>query len=158
MPIVFKALETETVRQLQSGGPDANGQRPEVGVSEGSGVPCRHCLQNVEKGKRFLTLGHRPFESVHAYAETGPVFLCADACERHAESGELPDVVASSPQFIIRGYTEDERIRYGTGRVVPTVDMISACQNMFEDADIAFIHVRSASNNCFYCRIERCEG
>ncbi|MDA4846223.1 DUF1203 domain-containing protein [Hoeflea poritis] len=155
MSILFKALPTETVRALQSGGADSNRQKPERCTSDGVGIPCRHCLRFVQKDRAFLTIGHRPFESVQPYAETGPIYLCADACERRADSDALPDVMKTSPQFIIRGYSADERICYGTGKVVATADIVSACETMFEDVQIAFIHIRSASNNCFYCRVER---
>ena len=155
MSIVFKALSTDAVRALQAGGADSNGQDPEVYRSDGQGVPCRHCLKFVGAGKDFLVVGHRPFDSVQPYAEMGPIFLCADRCERHDESGELPEVMTTPPQFIVRGYTADERIRYGTGKVVATSDVHAACERIFENPQITFIHVRSASNNCFYCRVER---
>ncbi|TIP44169.1 MAG: DUF1203 domain-containing protein, partial [Mesorhizobium sp.] len=47
MSIKFKALPTEAVRALQRGGPDAYGHVPEHRISDGDGVPCRHCLKNV---------------------------------------------------------------------------------------------------------------
>ncbi|MEX3011321.1 DUF1203 domain-containing protein [Hoeflea sp. TYP-13] len=155
MSIVFKALSTKDARALQAGGLDSNGQLPERQVSDGEGNPCRHCLQYIAKGKEMLVLGHRPFGSVQPYAEMGPIFLCADACERNEETSNLPVVIETRPRFIVRGYTADERIRYGTGDVVETEDIIEACEARFEDPEIAFIHVRSASNNCFYCRVER---
>ena len=40
--IRFTPIPTETVRALQAGGPDANGQLPERHVSDGGGNPCRH--------------------------------------------------------------------------------------------------------------------
>ncbi|MCY6382680.1 DUF1203 domain-containing protein [Hoeflea prorocentri] len=155
MSIIFKALPTKTVRRLQAGLPDSNAQEPAARISDGSGVPCRHCLENVKKGATFIEFGHRPFETVNPYTETGPIFLCGDACERLEDSGELPPAMKASPQFIVRGYTGDERIRYGTGKVVPTADIVAACEQIFEDTDVAFIHIRSATNNCFYCRVER---
>lgn len=156
MTLSFHALPTETVRALQSGQPDANGQLPERTVSDGGGNPCRHCLREIAEGKDMLVLAHRPFETVQPYAESGPIFLCADACERHEDDGALPPVVAARPRFIVRGYTADERIRYGTGQVIETENMAEACERMFEDhSDVDFIHVRSAQNNCYSCRIER---
>ena len=77
-------------------------------VSDGGDNPCRHCLREIEKGKDMLVLTHRPFGNVQPYAESGPIFLCAEACER-----------------------------------------------VFEDPQVEFIHVRSAQNNCYSCRIER---
>ncbi len=57
----FIALATETARALQAGNPDANGQAPERQVSDGPGLPCRHCLTDIAAGEPFLILAHRPF-------------------------------------------------------------------------------------------------
>ena len=75
MPIRFSALPTEQVRRLQRGGPDAYALPPERKLSDGDGVPCRHCLQNVPAGKSYLVLAYRPFPALQPYAETGPIFL-----------------------------------------------------------------------------------
>jgi hypothetical protein len=155
MTVTFRALDSEKVEALQSGSTDANGQLPQSQISDGGGNPCRHCLQEIGEGRGMLVLGHRPFDSLQPYAECGPIFLCADACERHGDSVELPPVVAARSRFIVRGYTADERIRYGTGGVVETKDMLDACEAIFTDPDVSFIHVRSEQNNCYFCRVER---
>ena len=64
-------------------------------------------------------------------------------------------MLLESPDFIVRGYGPDERIVYGTGRVVPTDQIASRAGELFAQDDVAFIHVRSARNNCYQCRIER---
>ena len=46
MLLRYVALPTDKVRALQRGGPDAYGMVPEKRISDGDGVPCRHCLQN----------------------------------------------------------------------------------------------------------------
>ena len=61
--IRFVALPTEEVIALQSGGLDAHGQRPERQISDGEGVPCRHCLTRVAMGEPYLVLAYRPFPS-----------------------------------------------------------------------------------------------
>ena len=78
MPIRFQALPTETARHYQAGGADAYGNPPERAVSDGAGNPCRHCLRDVPKGAAMLILAHRPFATLHPYAEAGPIILCAD--------------------------------------------------------------------------------
>ena len=65
----------------------------------------------------------------------------------------LPMLVAD--QYIVRGYNNAERIIYGTGQVVPTAQISQSAQALFERADVAYVHIRSATNNCFQCRIER---
>lgn len=154
MSIRFVALETPLVQSLQYGGADANGQPPERQVSDGAGVPCRHCLHLVGSGEPYLILAHRPFPKPQPYAEMGPIFLHAESCPRHANNGEVPDMLRS-PQYILRGYNADDRIVYGSGQIVPTSQIPREAARMFNDARIAYVHVRSASNNCYQCRIDR---
>jgi hypothetical protein len=152
--IRFVALPTAIVSALQAGGLDANNQTPEHALSDGDGVPCRHCLKLVGADDAYLILAHRPFTTVQPYAECGPIFLHAEACVRYPETDELPPMLGSD-QYILRGYNCAERIIYGTGQIVPTAQISQRAQELFERADVAYIHVRSATNNCFQCRIER---
>ena len=154
MPIRFVALETDTVQTLQDGGPDANGQQPETQISDGDGVPCRHCLAMIEEGAPYLVLAHRPFPGPQPYAEVGPIFLHAQPCKQGGGTAAIPAVLYS-PQYIIRGYDKNDRIVYGTGKVTDTADIPQAAEALFDNPRVAYVHVRSASNNCYHCRIER---
>lgn len=150
--IRFVPLPTEAVRAVQAGGADANGQVPERRVSDG-GNPCRHCLKMIPAGAGMLVLAWRPFPALQPYAECGPIFLCADPCE--AGGGEdLPEILAS-PDYIVRGYGTDDRIVYGTGAVVPTARIADEAALRLADARVAYVHVRSARNNCYQLRIDR---
>ena len=149
----FVAIPTDVARHYQSGGLDANGQAPERVVAEGTGNPCRHCLKMVPEGAGMLILAHRPFPAPQPYAELGPIFLCADRCE--AGGGEaLPEILAS-PDYIVRGYGADDRIVYGTGGVVATGAIPARAGELLSDPRVAYVHVRSARNNCYQVRIDR---
>ena len=154
MPVRFLALATSVVRSLQAGGADANGQTPERHLSPGSGIPCRHCLRPVAAGEPYLILSHRPFPAPQPYAEQGPIFLHADPCPRQPPGAAVPAML-SSEHYLIRGYGADDRIVYGTGQIVPTAALVAAAEQLFADSRLAYIHVRSATNNCFLCRLER---
>lgn len=154
MPIRFIAMATDEVRALQAGAPDAYGAVPEKKVSDGVGVPCRHCLKNVEAGKNYLVLAYRPFPAPQPYAETGPIFLHAEPCERAPESAILPDLFAKTKDYIVRGYGKDDRIVYGTGAVTPTAEIPAYAADLLRRDDVAYVHMRSARNNCYQCRIE----
>ncbi|MGR3761001.1 DUF1203 domain-containing protein [Roseobacteraceae bacterium NS-SX3] len=151
------ALPTETVRALQAGGPDAYGQPPERAISSGGGNPCRHCLRYIPEGKEMLILAHRPFPALQPYAETGPIFLCAEPCERH-EGGGVPEVFTRAPDYLVKGYGADHRIVYGTGQVVAKGAMMQAAEAILADPNVAYVHIRSARNNCYQARIERGDG
>ena len=152
----FTPIPTELVRHYQSGGADANGQAPERAVSVGDGNPCRHCLRMIPEGAGMLILAHRPFPAPQPYAELGPIFLCAEACQAGGGKG-VPEILTSQ-EYILRGYSDRDRIVYGTGAVVATARLAEEAGQRFADPRVAYLHVRSARNNCFQVRIERDRG
>lgn len=152
MTIDFHPIPTDIVRAYQASGPDANGQVPERQESDGDGNPCRHCLKMIPKGAGMLILAHRPFPLPQPYAELGPIFLCADPCEAGGGAA-MPEVLAS-PEYIVRGYGKDDRIVYGTGGVVATHLIPARAAVLLGDDSVAYVHVRSARNNCYQVRID----
>ncbi|MGK7651637.1 DUF1203 domain-containing protein [Roseovarius sp. B08] len=154
MSIQFQPLPTDQVRHLRGTLRDIYSQPIAALVSDGVGVPCRHCLRNVPDGQRYLVLAWRPFRGLNPYTETGPIFLCAEDCEAASRSDALPPMLAA-PAYIVRGYTADERICPGTGQVTPTPDIRAYATRLLENPQIAFVDIRSASNNCFLCRVVR---
>lgn len=155
MPIKFKALATSDAEAFWQGSPDAYGHIPERLISDGGSVPCRHCLKQIPAGSDMLVLAYRPFPELQPYAETGPIFLCGSPCERHVESTQPPQMFLDWERLLVRGYRNNNRIKYGTGQVVLTGNLASTCETLFEDPEVAYIHIRSASNNCYQGRVER---
>ena len=151
--IRFTALPTDAVRALRAGAPDAIGMPAERTVSDGGGNPCRHCLNEIPQGAGMLILAWRPFPAPQPYAETGPIFLCAGDCPRWQGAG-VPPVLANRPRHLIKGYGADHRIAYGTGRIVATDEIRAGPAALFADARVRYGHVRSATNNCYTCRID----
>ena len=155
--LTFHPLPTEAVAALRAGGPDAYGQPAERSTSDGGSNPCRHCLDFIPEGAEMLILAHRPFKGIQPYAETGPIFLCAKACAPWNGPG-LPPILTSSPDYLLKGYTADQRIRYGTGRVVTQDAVPSYAAQLLARDDVEFVDVRSSRNNCFQLRITRQEA
>lgn len=155
MPLLFSALPTGPVEYLRDGGPDAYGRPPERGVSDGAGNPCRHCLADIPAGAPMLILAWRPFPEPQPYAETGPIFLCADSCPRHPDTPALPALFAGRDALMIRGYGLDHRIVYGTGQVAPTARIAALAAELLAERRVAYLHLRSARNNCYQARIDR---
>lgn len=153
--LTWIAMDTGTAERLRAGGPDANGMPAERRVSDGDGVPCRHCETEVAAGEPYLVAAHRPFSTVQPYAEVGPVFLHADACPRHRPDAGMPEMFRSWERVLIRGYDADERIVYGTGRIVEADRIEAEAAELLALPRVAFVHLRSARNNCWHARIER---
>ncbi|HPE25863.1 MAG: DUF1203 domain-containing protein [Rhodobacteraceae bacterium] len=154
MQIRFQPLDSETVRALRAGWPDAHGQPAERVRAEGGGNPCRHCLDFVPDGAEMLVCAHRPFPAPQPYAETGPIFLCAAACAPWAGQG-VPPILRSGPDYLLKGYDARHRIVYGTGGVVAAAKVAARAEDLLARPEIAFVDVRSARNNCFQARIRR---
>lgn len=148
----YVAMPTQITRHYQTGGRDENGMVPERQVSDG-GYCCRHCLKPIPSYAPMLLVAHRPFPALQPYAEVGPLFICASQCE--AGGGiNMPEIM-TSPDYIVRGYSADDRIIYGTGSVVATEAIPVRAEELFGDPRVAYLHVRSARNNCYQCRIDR---
>jgi hypothetical protein len=150
----FLALPSAAVRAVQAGGLDANGQPAERHVSDGDGNPCRHCLTEIAAGQPMLVLAWRPFPAPQPYAELGPIFLHAEACPRWQGEG-VPAMFLGWARLLIRGYGHDDRIVYGTGQIVATAGLLDLAAGLLARPEIAYLHARSASNNCYQCRVER---
>jgi hypothetical protein len=153
MKLAVQGIPTHDADRIRRGAPDANGQPALVRIAEGVANPCRHCLGLIAEGEEKLVLSYRPFDRLQPYAETGPIFLHRDPCERY-RGERLPAWFEYLDPAIVRGYGADDWIRYETGHVVSGRELGAACRSILEDASIAYVHVRSKFN-CFQCRVDR---
>ncbi len=153
MKLRIHGISTDECERIWRGGVDANGQPALVRVAEGFANPCRHCLGLIPEGDKKLVLAHRPFDTLHPYAETGPIFLHAKPCDWY-ESYAAPPWFDYIDPAIVRGYGQDHWIRYDTGNVVRGKEITQACEAILSDVTVAYVHVRSKFN-CFQCRVDR---
>ncbi|MCF6272337.1 MAG: DUF1203 domain-containing protein [Rhodobacteraceae bacterium] len=152
MKLEFHPYDSAWVKNIRQGGADDYGLPAERAVSDGKGKPCRHCLQYIPVGAAMLICAARPFPVKQPYAETGPIFLCAEACAAYAGE-EVPPVLQDSPEYLLKGYSSDFRIVYGTGQITPQAEIERVATKILAQTGIAFVDVRSARNNCFACRV-----
>ena len=150
--LTFHPYDPDFVAAMRRGGADALGRPAERAVSDGQGKPCRCCLRQIPEGEEMLILSACPFPAPQPYAEVGPIFLCARACTPWA-GRDLPPILQSSPDYLLKGYSHDHRIVYGTGHVTPREEVAAYARDLLADPGIAFVDVRSARNNYFLCRI-----
>lgn len=115
--------------------------------------PCRHCLRDGEPGEAMLLFRYVSVDE-GPYAESGPVFAHEAPCERAVESVDaLPEMTAARALVVVRAY--DGRDWIHSARLVAGPEAADALTQMFANADIAYAHVRSATNGCFTYRVER---
>ncbi len=145
-------ITTEEVTAYRQGKLDYNQQIPEP--ADGTGSPCRHCLNDIANDETSLLLGYRPFPRPDPYAESGPIFIHATNCEYYAHRS-VPAIIKDREQIIIRGYDKNNRIIEGTGKVINTESVESEAHKLFTDDRVDYLHIRSVTNNCYFCRVER---
>lgn len=153
MTLRVRGISTSECEHIWRGGADANGQPAIARIAQGVANPCRHCLGLIAEGADKLVLAYRPFDSIHPYAEIGPIFLHAQPCKPY-ESDRLPQWFNYLEPALVRGYGTDHWIRYDTGHVVQGKDIAATCEAILSDLTIAYVHVRS-KYNCFQCRVDR---
>ena len=149
----FTSLNSDLAARWQAGVPDANGHPPERHVTAAGTGPCRHCLGEIAGGETYLILAHRPFPKPQPYAEVGPIFLCAAPCARY-DGPAVPPLFLTWRAIMIRGYGADNRIVYGSGQVIPPRSIRATATCQLGQPAIAYLHLRSAYNNCYMCRID----
>lgn len=155
MNIKFTGIPTDIARKYQRGSTDAYGRKPEEFICESDDLECRHCGNAIERGKVVLLLAWSPFGERQPFAETGPVLLHKEECQGYGAQPDPQPALMDTPTRLVRGYTKDERIVYGTGTHIDADDLRAACESMLEDKSIEFLHIRSSTNNCWQARVDR---
>lgn len=146
-------LESDYVETLRAGRVDRFGNKLEAAPA-GHHWPCRHCLQEIEVGAGSLVLAHSPFPKPGPYSEVGPIFVCADDCAAYGKTDRVPSVVRDR-LVVVRGYGHDDRIVYGTGEIAAGPEVPDLARRLLARPELAYLHVRTARNGCYLCRVER---
>lgn len=116
--------------------------------------PCRHCLRDGEVGEAMLLFSHAPFEATGPYAERGPVFVHERQCApADLAVDQLPEVTRVRKQVVARAYDQHGAIH--DAALVDAPDAAAALRTFLEDANVAFVHVRSVTYGCFSYAVER---
>ena len=120
-------------------------------VDSPGSFPCRHCLRWVEPGERIVLFPYASISLGHPYSESGPIVVHAEGCQRYAAADEYPSEFRNGRVF--RAYNSDNRIidaKLANGAMPEAV-----IENLFDNPETAFVHVRSVTHGCYTFAIER---
>ena len=156
------AIPPATLAEIRLAGRDQCGNELRSFTDADGGSPLRCCLRRSTAGERVSLIAYRPFAEPGPFAETGPVFVHASACQGYADNDLYPDGFRDWPPMIFRPYRHDgdldcdmiayEAIKMGDGVVAE-----SLIASMFSDPTINFIHTRNVNAGCFMFTITRPE-
>ena len=79
-------------------------------------------------------------------------FSCAPSHARRQGRRARPENLTSS-DYLLKGYSSDERIIYGTERITPVEEVSTYADALLNRPDVAFVDLRSARNNCWQARL-----
>lgn len=113
-------------------------------------APCRHCLTWAQPGERVILFPYQAIPSHQPYAESGPIFVHAEACARYSSPNEFPRELRKAR--VIRAYNHENEIV--NAEVVDGAPEETAARLLQDDA-VCFLHVRSASHGCYTFKVER---
>ncbi|MGE0847419.1 MAG: DUF1203 domain-containing protein [Flavobacteriaceae bacterium] len=149
------AIDSEAAKTYRETHRGAGGREGELWRAEGHLAPCRHCLRDVGMEGGVVLIAHSPFAGEGPFAETGPIFVCGEACARaELEAGELPEIVLRRP-VSLRAYDRREKMLYPHNRVVDGAAAGAAIAAILDDASVERVHVRTRDHGCFLCAVVR---
>jgi hypothetical protein len=123
-----------------------------VVAAEKPGYPCRVSLADAEIGEELLLLpfAHQPART--PYRASGPIFVRRAARQCTLDAGVIPDYVRLR-QMSVRAY--DAAHLMIDAAVCDGKDAAAAILEMFDNSDVAYIHLHNARRGCFSCRVNR---
>jgi len=113
--------------------------------------PCRHCLRWAQPGERVILFPYAAIPSGFPYSETGPIFVHAEKCERYSATDEYPAEFRNGRVF--RVY--DSNYNLIDAQVMNGSEPETVIERLFQNADAAFVDVRSVTHGCFTFRVQR---
>jgi hypothetical protein len=144
-------VATELARRIRQTLVDDYGNQLAVWESEYP-APCRHCLRVAPNGTSLIVFAYSPFSNKGPYAEVGPIFVHAGACERYATGDVFPSDYRDRV-LTLRGYNDLGTIE--TALLSAAGDPESSITELFADERVRFIHARSPAWGCFHFRLNR---
>ena len=129
----------------------ARGARRVVASSK-PGFPCRVSLKDAEPGERLILVNHRHLDSDGPFAASHAVYVREAAEEAQLAPGEAPELFASRT-LSVRAFDGQDMLR--AAELVPGADLKPCLERLFEDPEIAFVHLHYAAPGCYAARAER---
>ncbi|UYZ64367.1 DUF1203 domain-containing protein [Hymenobacter weizhouensis] len=120
--------------------------------------PCRVSLRPFTVGVDMRILAaYSPFSQASPYAETGPIFISAEAVAPYTDVHRFPPKIKADKVHFplsLLGYSAAEHMVYT--EQVGDQDIDQRIEQVFATRpEVAFLHVRNSEACCFICKVER---
>lgn len=145
----------ETAARWRASGRDDRGGVLHRRVAEGSGFPCRHCLQLARPGEAMLLGSYSLPHPQGVYWTPSPIFLHAQDCPRFAAADEIAPTVLANGLVSVRAYDAGEMCLYDLGAVSAGREVAPQLARALEDPRTRFVNIHTARPGCLLTAVER---
>jgi hypothetical protein len=122
-------------------------------ASENDTGPCRSCLKVFVPGDARLLFSYAPNPHDHPYNEIGPIYIHEIECRPYADHQAFPTELRTRRPLALRCYAEDG-VMIG-GELVGDRPVEKVIDSLFDNAEVKYLHARTATVGCFIARIEK---
>lgn len=140
-------IDPSRLEAMRDAGKDEHGN-PFAGYAAAGWEPLRCCLRIARAGEHIALISYSPFTQTSPWAEVGPVYVHADACEGYTSTA-LPPELRTGPR-ILRSYHADGSLDYDDIAYVPNGDDLEpTLRDLLARPAVAAVHVRASMTQCF---------
>jgi Protein of unknown function (DUF1203) len=137
---------------IRAAGRDVAGNPFRPFTYDGDGEPLRCCLRLSRPGERVALIAYRPPGTAGAYAEIGPVFVHASACDGYAADGGWPPEYRDRQQ-VLRAY--NDRGRIADAILVDGANAEEGIAKLLGDPSTVQVHSRNVLYGCYMFAVSR---
>ena len=116
------------------------------------GFPCRVSLQDAVPGEEVLLLPYQHHSTRSPYQSSGPVYIRRIAKAAAPGINEIPFMLQHR-LLSLRAYDSNGMMK--NALVTEGNKLAETLHNLFEAAQIAYIHIHNAKAGCYNCLVER---
>ena len=147
--LLVHAIDPARLDVVRTTGIDGHGNQLRPFAATGQGEPLRCCLRFAKPGEQIALISYAPFEHPSVWREIGPVYIHAAPCEGYAQTGYLPEELATGPR-VLRTYRADDTMNYDHNTVVTDdADLQPIIEDLLCQPEVTTVHVRTLAPQCF---------
>jgi hypothetical protein len=153
MTLTYAAIPAAELAAIRAAGRDEAGNVLTPQVDDEGGSPLRCCLRTTRPGEEVLLIAYTPPGGAGGYAERGPVFVHARACEGYRTPDEYPPALYGRKQTV-RAYNEQGRIEDGI-YVENGEQADKAIADLLARPGVTLVQLRNVGFGCYNFAVRR---
>ena len=121
-------------------------------VDQKPGFPCRVSLQDAEVGEEVLLFSYDHLAVKSPYKGHSPVFVRKNATTAQPQVNKVPTMLKHR-LLSVRAFDGQHMMQ--TARTVKGEQLEVIIDELFDNAQIRFLHIHNAGPGCYNCAVER---